>query len=255
MRGKKTKYCCRVFFEELLESDYVIKENGMTTIITPTCARCDRLFGVGEVEEVEKRGNIARIKINDLTSALNIYTNKQDRTTNTAEKRDFIAFSCILHAREGAGNFSVLAEEVEVVEENVRNNWVLTTAKRTMERLELLRNRSFEWQSPAIAEDDAKKEAFMKAQEHYAICNDKLDKLAEMAITAVNGVWQNHRKKTGEMILEVLDNTKCMAHDKLIKELMKKGFEEAWVEEVIDELIEGGRCYAPEAGVLEVVEG
>jgi len=36
---------------------------------------------------------------------------------------------------------------------------------------------------------------------------------------------------------------------------MKKGFEEAWVEELIDELIEGGHCYAPEAGMLEVVEG
>jgi len=225
------------------------------TIITPTCARCDRLFGVVEVEEVEKRGNIARIKINDLTSALNIYTNKQYRTTNTAKKRDFIAFSGILHAREGAGNFSVLAEEVEVVEENVRDNWVLTTAKRTMERIEMLRNRSFDWQSPAIAEDNAKKEAFMKAQEHYAICDDKLDELAEMAITAVNGVWQNHSKKTREMILEILKDTKCMEQDKLIKELMKRGLEEARVEEIIDELIEGGRCYAPEAGVLEVVEG
>jgi len=255
MRGKKRKYDCRVFFEELSESDYVIKEKGMTTIITPTCARCNRLFGVGEVEEVEKRGNIVRIKINDLTSAFNIYTNKQYMTTNTAEKRDFIAFSAILHAREGAGNFSVLAEEVEVVEENARNNWVLTTAKRTMERIELLRNRSFDWQSPAIAEDNAKKGAFMKAQEHYAICDDKLDELAKMAITAVNGLWQNYSKKTREMILEIFKNTKCMEQDKLINELMKKGFEEAWVEEVIDELIASGRCYAPEAGMLEVIEG
>nr|CBH37191.1 conserved hypothetical protein [uncultured archaeon] len=255
MRGKKRKYDCRVLFEELSESDYVIKENGMMTVITPTCARCNRLFGVGEVEEVEKKGNIARIKINDLTSALNIYTNKQYISNNRAKKRDFIAFSAILHAREGAGNFSVLAEEVEEVEENVRNNWVLTTAKRTMERIELLRNRSFDWQSPAITEDSAKKGVFMKAQEHYAICDDKLDELAKMAITAVNGMWQKHSKTTMEMILEIFKNTKCMAHDKLIKELMKKGFEEAWVEEVIDELIAGGRCYAPEAGMLEVVEG
>jgi RPA family protein len=207
------------------------------------------------VEEVEKRRNIARIKINDLTSALNIYTNKQYRTTNTAEKRDFIAFSGILHAREGAGNFSVLAEEVEAVEENARNNWVLTTAKRTMERIEMLRNRSFDWQSPAIAEENAKTGAFMKAQEHYAICDDKLDELAKMAITAVNNVWQKHSKTTRAMILEILKNTKCMEHDKLIKELMKKGLEEAWVEELIDELIEGGYCYVPEAGVLEVIEG
>jgi len=207
------------------------------------------------VEEVEKRGNIARIKINDLTAALNIYTNKQYIRNNTAEKRDFVAFSGIVHAREGAGNFSVLAEEVEEVEENARNNWVLTTAKRTMERLELLRTRSFDCQSPAIAEENAKTGAFMKAQEHYAICDDKLDELAKMTITAVNDVWQKHSKTARAMILEILKNTKCMEHDKLIKELMKKGLEEAWVEELIDELIEGGYCYAPEVGMLEVVEG
>ncbi len=255
MRGKKTKYCCRVFFEELSESDQVIKEKGMTTIITPTCARCNRLFGVGEVEEVEKRGNISRIKINDLTNALNIYTNKQYMTTNIAEKRDFIAFSGILHAREGPGKFGVLAEEMAVVEENTRNNWVLTTAKRTVERIEKLLKRSFEWQSPSIAEDTTKKDAFMKAQQHYEIYDDQLDELAKMAITAVKVVWQNHRKTTGEMIVEILKNTKCMEQDKLIKELMNRGLEEAWVEEVINELIEGGRCYTPEAGVLEVVEG
>ncbi|HID19890.1 MAG TPA: hypothetical protein EYP28_02970 [Methanophagales archaeon] len=255
MRGEKTKYACRVFFEELSKSDFFIKENGMTFIITPTCARCNRLFGVGEVEEVEKRGNISKIRINDLTTSLNIYTNKQFITANTAEKRAFIAFIGNLHAREGAGSVIILAEEVEAVEENVRNNWILTTAKRTMERIEKLRNRSFGWQRSLIADGNTKREDFWDALEHYAIYDDKLDELAKMVIKAVKGVWQNYSKTTEEMILEILENTKCMEQDKLIKELMKKGLEEAWVEEVINELIEGGRCYAPEAGVLEVVEG
>lgn len=254
MQGKKTKSCCRVFFYELSESDYIIKRNGMTTIITLTCARCNRLFGIGAVEEVEKRRNIARIKINDLTSALNIYTNKQYRTTNTAEKRDFIAFTGILHAREGAGKFSVLAEEIKKVEENARNNWVLTTAKRTMERIEKLRKRSFEWQRPSIPDENAKKEAFMKAQQHYDIYDDKLDELAKMAIKAVNGIWQNYNKKTVEMILETLKDSKSLDYDNLIKAIIKKGLEGAWAESVIDDLIETGRCYVPEPGVLEVVE-
>lgn len=255
MSWEKTKYACRVFFEELSKSDFVIKENGMTFIITPTCARCNRLFGVGEVEEVEKRGNISKIRINDLTTSLNIYTNKQFITANTAGKRAFIAFIGNLHARKGAGNVIILAEEVETVEENVRNNWVLTTAQRTMERIELLRNRSFGWQRSLIAEGDTKREDFNDAREHYTMYEDKLDELAKMAIKAVESVWRNYSKTTGEMILEILENAKCMEQDKLIKELMKRGLGKAWVEEVINELIEGGRCYAPEAGMLEVVEG
>jgi RPA family protein len=255
MRGEKTKYACRVFFEELSKSDFFIKENGRTFIITPTCARCNRLFGVGEVEEVEKRGDITKIRINDLTTSLNIYTNKQFITANTAEKRAFIAFIGNLHARGGGGNVIILAEEVEVVEENVRNNGILTTAQRTMERIELLRKCSFEWQSPSIAEGNTKKGDFSDALKHYAIYDDKLDELVKMVIKAVKGVWRDYSKTTGGMILEILENTKCMKQDKLIKKLMKKGLEEAWIEEVINELIEGGRCYTPEAGVLEVVEG
>ncbi len=233
---------CRAFFEELLKSDFFIKENEQTFLVTPTCAKCNRLFGVGEVKEVEKRGNITKIKISDPTATLNIYTDK------VLELGKFMAFVGNLHVREGARKSKgvlILVEEAGAVEENVRNNWIMTTARRTMERIELLRKKAL-----------PKKPWVKEAIEHYAIDDDKLDFCESVAINVVKGVWQHYSKTTKQMVLEVLEESEksSMERVKLMEKLKKRGLMEGWVEEVIDELIVEGRCYEPEVGVLKEVE-
>ena len=143
---------CRVFFDEFLKSDLFVHEHGMTFLVTPTGARCARLYGVGELKGVAQRGKIVRVTVNDSTASLNIYTNKDAqlgtiRNAGAAEKRTFIAFSGTVHQREGAGKRKhaiILAEEIGRVAESVRNSWILSTAWRTLERIERLRiNLSF----------------------------------------------------------------------------------------------------------------
>jgi RPA family protein len=248
---------CRVFFEELLKSDLFVKENEETFLITPTCARCNRLFGVGEVKGVEKRGNITKIKINDLTATLNIYTDK------VLGLGKFLAFVGNVHERGGAGKKGVLIlfEEAEPVDENVRDNWIISTARRTMERVELLRNLSLNLSLEKKALQKKQEKAFSEstlkeALEHYAIDDDKLDFWGSMTINTVKGVWEHYSKTTKEIVLEALEEAgkSSVGRIKLVKELKKKGLMEEWVEEVIDELIVEGRCYEPEVGVLKLVE-
>jgi len=240
---------CRLFFEELLKSDLVVKENEETFLVTPTCARCNRVFGVGEVKEVEKRGKITKIKISDSTATLNIYTDK----AIGLELDKFLAFIGNLHVREGAGKSKavlILVEEAEPVEENVRDNWILNTARRTMERIELLRsNLNLSLSLP-------KKQWMKEAVEHYAIDDDKLDSRGNVAINAVKSVWQHYSKTAKEMVLEALEESEksSMERVKLTDALKKRGLMEVWVEEVIDELFAEGRCYEPEVGVVKVVE-
>ncbi|MBA7517674.1 hypothetical protein ES705_09728 [subsurface metagenome] len=240
---------CRLFFEELLKSDFVVKENEETFLVTPTCARCNRLFGVGEVKEVEKRGKITKIKISDSTATLNIYTDK----AIGLESNKFLAFVGIIHVREGAGKSKavlILVEEAEPVEENVRDNWILNTARRTMERIELLRsNLNLSLALP-------KKQWMKGAVEHYAIDDDKLDSWGSVAINAVKGMWQHYSKTAKKMVLEALEEAEksSMERVKLTNALKKRGLMEEWIEEVIDELFAEGRCYEPEVGMVKVVE-
>lgn len=257
-------FTSRIFFGELLKSDLVIKENGATFLVTPTCAICNRLFGVGEVKEMEKRGNITKIKISDSTGTLNIYTDKVIKL----KSNKFLAFVGNLHMRvsEGAGEIKskgvlILVEEAGAVEENVRNNWIINTARRTMERIELLRHLSLEGQSYLIASCAAnakplpKRQWLNEAREHYAIDDIKQDFWETVAINAVKRMYQYYSKTTKEMVLDLLVGSETgMERVRLTKELKKSGLMEELVEEVIDELIADGRCYEPEVGVLKVVE-
>ncbi len=246
---------CRVFFDEFLKSDFIVQENGMTVLVTPTYARCNRLFGVGEVKEVETRGKIARIKLTDLTAPLTIYTNKSIHVegvkANTEEKKTFLAFLGNVHVREGAGKRNIiLAEEVGTVEERVRNGWILTTAWRTMERIELLRSTiSSKNEQENVFSDNLK-----EALEHYALDNDKMDAFASTAINAVKSMWQHYHTTTREMILEIIRKAEKsgIVREKLAQALNTKGLKNAWVEEVIDELIMEERCYETDSGVLKL---
>jgi RPA family protein len=252
----------RVFFEEFLQSDFFMQEDGMTFLVTPTCAKCYRLFGIGEVQEVEIRGNIARIKINDSTATLNIYTNKAIhvegvKKAKAGEEKTFLAFLGNVRVRAGAGAGAgkrniLLAEEVGTVDERVRADWVLNTAWRTMERVELIRSTiSSKKKQENVFSDKA---ILKEALEYYALDNDKLDALANMTINAVKSLWQRYHTTTKEMIIELVKKAekvgRGMEREKLAQALKSRGLDEAWVEEVTDELIMEGRCYEADGGVL-----
>jgi hypothetical protein len=246
---------CRVFFDEFLMSDFFMHEDGMPFLVTPTGAKCDRLFGVGEVREVARRGKISRVTISDSTASLNIYTNKgieRGRIINAheAEKRSYIAFLGKVRLREGAGTGKraiILAEEVRAAEERERNGWIVNTAWRTIERIELLRSKK---QDSMLLDTAILKEAL----EHYAIDDDKLDALARTAINAVKSVWQQYHETTREMIVEMVKRAgkSGMERGELVRalKLKKQGLTEELVDEVIDTLILEKRCYELDNGVL-----
>jgi RPA family protein len=245
---------CRVFFGEFLMSDFFVQEDGMPFLVTPTGAKCNRLFGVGEVRKVARRGKIFRVTINDSTASLNIYTTKGiERGTiinaNEDEKRSFIAFLGKVRLRAGVGTGKraiILAEEVRAAEERERNGWIINTAWRTIERIELLRSKKHD----SMLLDTA---ILKEALEHYAIDDDKLDALASTAINAVKSMWQQYHETTRDMILEMVKKAgkSGMERGELVRELKNKGLEEGLVEDVIDNLIQEKRCYELDIGVLK----
>jgi hypothetical protein len=247
---------CRVFFEELLKSDFILQENGSTFLVTPTGAWCKKLFGVGEVQEVERRGKIARLKLHDTTAALAIYANRdmigeEDRTGE--RKRCFIAFRGHVHVvREGEGKRKrviLLADDLGTVEEHARNGWILTTAQRTMERIEALRISLLRRKGTSSSSVD-----FQAFQEHYALDADRLDAFASMAIDAVTRVWLQYHTRAKELIVALLKKagTSGVAREQLVATLKAKGLEEAWIAEVIEELVVEELCYEPKRGVLKL---
>ncbi|MCD6203978.1 MAG: hypothetical protein J7I99_06475 [Methanophagales archaeon] len=224
---------CRVFFKELMSSDFVIDN----TVVTPTCARCSTLFGVGEVKEVERRGRITKLRIDDSTAVINLYTDIE----MTFKPESFVAFLGNIRIRHHESGFLILGREMAMVDSTVRDNWILSTAIRTMRRIELLRS-----MTPVPAATTWMR----KALTHYG---NKLEECESTAIKAVQQLWQYYNRTAKDVALDFLNTVDKCSRERLIAELEKKGLEGAWIEEAIDELIADGMCYEPEAGVLALV--
>ena len=228
---------CRVFFKELMSSDFVIDN----TVVTPTCARCSSLFGVGEVKEVERRERITKLRIDDSTAVITLYTDIEMEF----EPGSFLAFLGNIRVRKRKQHhergFLILGAELATVDSTVRDNWILSTAIRTMRRIELLRS-----MTPVPATTAWMREALT----HYG---NKLEECESTAINAVQQLWLRYNRTVKDVALDFLNTVDKCGRERLIAELEKKGLEGAWVEEVIDELIADGMCYEPEAGVLALV--
>ncbi len=234
-------------------SDLVIDDS----VITPTCARCSTLFAVGEVKEVESRGRITKLKISDSTALINLYMYtdiaarmKLRLRLSTVEPEYLLAFMGKPRVRvhppeksfliiDGEACASVCAAEVDA---GVRDNWILSTAIRTMERIEQLRSHL-----PTITT------SWMdRAMRHYGD-GDKLDECESIALEAVQQLWLHYNKTAKEIALDFLNTVDKSSREVLMAELSKRGLRGRWMEEVIDELIADGRCYEPESGFLALV--
>ncbi|MBN1454753.1 MAG: hypothetical protein JW945_00660 [Methanomicrobia archaeon] len=244
---------CRVFFAEFLHSDLFIEEAGATTLITPTGARCQLLYTVGAIESVETRGNIVRIQLNDTTASVPVFAPQglypAEPTTEGAKAERYLAVSGTVNVRmhaDGSKRALILAEALGFVEDRARAAWLLTTAMRTMERIEQLRIFSSDLSSLMGVPSE-------HVREHYALDTEHLDALAGMAIIAVTGLLAHYRAQTRSLIEEQIKKLGKSGLDRaqLLDRLRRgQGFPETWVGEVLDGLILEGRCSESESGVV-----
>jgi RPA family protein len=243
----------RVFFDELAKSDLVLTVAGVPALVTPTAACCHRLFAVGTLEAIERRGRITRLQLTDTTGSLTLYTKQSspDDRAEVVERGTPIAFLGTVHPREvpGKGQRAViLADQLAVVAERVRTAAILMTAKRTMERIEELRaalHAATNGEHAGPGERVAK-----EAIVHYALDHERLDALAHMAITAVKRAWEGYRTATRALIVELLRSERGMERAKVMSALQARGYPTAWVEAMIEELIMDGQCSERESGLV-----
>jgi uncharacterized protein len=141
----------RIFANEFNKSTLQLKEedgSGPTYVISPTGAKINRLFVVGvltEVENVRANDDLWRARVADPTGSFTVYAGKyQSEGASFLANADVPQFVAVLgrarlYKREDVSYASIWSNEISSTMETVRNNWVLTTAERTLDRLEALK--------------------------------------------------------------------------------------------------------------------
>ncbi len=158
MAGFSREVAKRIFAEELKNSNYSFRDGedqhqyAPSYLLTPTGAKCNRVFVVGTLTEKDDIGSDTeywRGRVVDPTGSILIYAGQyQPEAAQILACMDAPSYVAVVGKpnlyRTDDGNIiiSLRAESISRVDENTRNQWIIDTARRTLERLDTLKNAS-----------------------------------------------------------------------------------------------------------------
>jgi len=156
MAGFSREVARRIFSEELKSSNYSFREGedqnqyAPAYLLTPTGAKCNRVFVVGTLTEKDDIGGDTeywRGRLVDPTGSILIYAGQyQPEAAQILANMEIPAFVAVVgkpnlyQTEDGNIIISLRAESIQRVDAATRNQWIMDTARRTVERLEALKS-------------------------------------------------------------------------------------------------------------------
>ncbi len=235
----------RIFAHEFNRSNLHVSEGNERApnyIITPTGVKCNRLFIIGVVTEVENIGkdnNLWRARVADPTGVFTIYAGQyQPEAAIFLSELQVPAYVAIVgkarkyEPEDGSVYISVRPEEMNAADEKQRDRWVLDTAERTLERIKLMEEalnsglsgnelREFlqkKGASPLLADGTA------RALQHYKNLDKIKLELKNVVIHAVKTITSEsgaQEKKVGKEPAENVQMSKQGAGDEPLEQELK----------------------------------
>jgi len=249
-------------------------------LLSPLGLVLNRVFVVGVITELDCVGaqnEMWKARIVDPTGAFTVYAGQYQPEASiffsTVDIPAFIALTGkarIYEPEPGSVFVSVRAEEVNVVEEEIRNRWVVDTAEQTVERLEVfsdavasgyrgkeLRDYLLEkGVSEELAEGISIALEGKRAPEEFA---KLLGVFVKDALVALEFDSENPAEAEGdrkEFVLELLremGGEKGVDYAAFLEAAVSRGVAEELVEDVVRSLLAGGQCYEPRIGIIRLV--
>lgn len=207
----------RVFAWEFNRSNLHVSEGDERApnyIITPTGVKCNRLFIVGVVTEVENIGKdntLWRGRVADPTGVFTVYAGQyQPESAIFLSELNIPAYVAVVgkarkfEPEDGSVYTSVRPEEINNADEKLRDRWVIDTAERTLERIKYIEDALTSGKSGndlkeyllgkginAVLADGA-----VKAVEHYKNLDKIVAELKNAVIRAIETVASEWEKES-----------------------------------------------------------
>ncbi len=213
----------RVFAHEFNRSNLYISEGSERApnyIVTPTGVKCNRLFIVGvvtEVENISHDNNLWKARIADPTGVFTLYAGQyQPEAAIFLSELKVPSYVAVVgkarkyEPEEGSVYVSVRPEEINAADEKQRDRWVLDTAERTLERIGIIEDALSSGASGNDLKDFLRKKKInmvladgaVLAIEHYRNMDKILDELKSAIIHAVRTISSESIGKTPHEIHE-----------------------------------------------------
>jgi RPA family protein len=249
-------------------------------LISPLGLILNRVFVVGVITELDNIGtqtDMWKARIVDPTGAFTVYAGQFQPEASiffsTIQIPSFIALTGkarIYEPEPGSVFVSIRAEEANVVDEEIRNRWIVDTAEQIVERLETFsdalasghrgeRLREYLLEkgiSSELAEGiSIALESERAPQEFIELLRNSIrEGLRSLNLDSEEGEGANTDQK--EFVLELLremGGNKGIDYATFIEAAVSRGIPEETVEEVVSSLLSGGQCYEPKIGIIRLV--
>ncbi|MDD4651787.1 MAG: hypothetical protein PHQ34_06115 [Methanothrix sp.] len=254
MAGFSREVAKRIFAEELKSANYSFRDGedqhqyAPSYLLTPTGAKCNRVFLVGTLTEKDDIGSDIeywRGRVVDPTGSILIYAGQYQpeaaQMLASMEAPSYIAVvgkPNLYQTEDGNIIISLRAESISRVDENTRNQWIIDTARRTLERLNVLKNASPAPKAadfttadnvPATSSASTPAQDAEKAMQHY---HTDIGHFREMVLRALTSLREElakssvHSEATESICKAAQDSKKADAASQSAEEEMppaKKG--------------------------------
>jgi RPA family protein len=206
MAGFSREVARRVFSEELKSCNYSFRESEDQSqyapqyLLTPTGAKCNRVFMVGTLTEKDDIGGDTeywRGRVVDPTGSILIYAGQyQPEAAQILANMEAPAFVAVVgkpnlyQTEDGNIIISIRAESIQRVNEATRNQWIMDTAKRTHQRLNALKNAGAAPIAGGFSTADkvsapSPVQDFQRALEHYQTDIEQYRQMVIRALTSL----------------------------------------------------------------------
>jgi RPA family protein len=225
-------------------------------VVTEGGAWCRFMFLSGALTEVAERGDMVYTRIADPTGVFDLVIGGR----NTALAETFLklpvpSFVTVtgraqMYLKKDVVVLSVRPDNVLVVDRRVRDQWVLATAKSTLERLFLMN---------LALQGTCADERILAAVRHYTITKTRLRELAIMVEGAVQTVRPPGPEAPAQpdvrtLVLELItaeSGSQGVAVEEIINQAATRGVLQDAVLVAIESLIIDDECYQPRKGFVK----
>lgn len=245
-------------------------------VITPTGAKCNRLFVIGVATEVENIGvdtDLWRARIADPTGVFTTYAGQyQPEVSIMLSKMEVPQFVALtgkarLYEPDDTSTYaSMRIEDIGISSSFARDKWILNTGIRSMERVSAMRLaigsslKGWKLMNHLLDKgvDENIADGVTRAIDHYPIGSDVLNDIKHIVLGAVRSIVRDElqHEKSRNIVLELMqsmDEGGGVEYDALIEASKEGGLGEVMLEEVVQDLMREGRCSEPKIGILKLV--
>jgi len=249
-------------------------------LISPLGLILNRVFAVGVLTELDSIGTqneMWKARIVDPTGAFTVYAGQFQPDASiffsTVQVPAFIALTGkarIYEPEPGSVFISIRAEEANVVDEDIRNRWVVDTAEQTVDRLEAFSDAlASGYRGETLREYLLEKGVSEELAEGISIALERDSFSREFAkqlrasireglrvLSLESEDTAESRVDQKEFVLELLremGGNKGIDYASFVDSAVSRGIPEEVVEDVVRSLLAGGQCYEPKIGIIRLV--